>query len=168
MRRRYTDVDKATVLHVLELNQGNAKKTSRETGIPLQTIRDWRIKWERNGIPEELLRPIEVIASQHIEKAEAVRDKALLLLEEKLDDASARELGTIYGILTDKINVSKGLATSRTEHIQSPLPPREELKEVFAAFIQGAWTAAQQRSENIIDAEYVEQAQEALPPAKEV
>lgn len=167
MKRTYTDNDRATVLHVLTINQGNVKKTARETGVPLQTVRDWKHKWDREGVPEQILEPLEEVTTHHIERAERVRDKALDLLEEKLDDANPRELGTIYGILTDKINVSKGLATSRTEHVQQALPPREELKELFSAFIQGTIAAAERRQFEIIDAEVVEQSPKELPPAEE-
>lgn len=42
VKRHYTDADKGTTLALLTANGGNVSLTSRETGIPATTVRQWR------------------------------------------------------------------------------------------------------------------------------
>lgn len=167
-RRTYTMEEKAVVFQVLAMNEGNAKRTSRDTGIPLQTVKDWKHKWEREGHPPELEVPIQNTAKLFIEKAETVRDKALHLLDGKLEDANAQQLGTIVGILTDKINVSKGLATARNEQVVvNQGPSKEEMAKALTSALRTALSDAQERVDIIEDAEVVVEQPKGLPPAAE-
>lgn len=161
-KRSYTDSDRAMLLVVLKTNNGNIARSSRDTGIPEATIRDWKKDWEANGIPEELLTPVQEQSESIIEDMERVRYKALQLLEAQLPTArSIRDLATVFGIVDDKIRLARGLATSRTETTHE-LPAPEKMAEMFRAIVSGALEAQNTRakdiSETIDDSHVVEQA----------
>ena len=157
MARRYTDKEKATILHTLAANDGNASKTSRETGVPIQTIKDYKNRWDRDGVPPELYGDFENVSDAFIKKAETIRNKAMDLLDGKLPTASPKDLIITVGILSDKLNIAKGLATSRQEQVHTvTLPGREEVQELFKNLVTDALSAAKTRQEDIIDGEAVE------------
>lgn len=111
-KARYTDDDRARVFLALTVHQGNVKRTARETGFPVSTVRNWKADWEKNPPSTEVALRVEDLATQFIPDAIRVRDKALLALEKKIDsgEATASQLATSMGILTDKINVVMGLS----------------------------------------------------------
>jgi len=156
------------VYFALQANDGNIKRTARHTGVPIQTVRDWRNRWENGGVPDELLSTSLEIATEFVEQAERVRDKALNRLEEQIDANSlnGRELTTAVGVLTDKINISKGIATKRTETVHT-LPNREQIIELFSGFTKGVVFAAHAREAEIIDAQVVEHSPRELPQTTE-
>lgn len=163
-RSTYSDEDKAAVLAVLAANGGNAKRTSRETGVPLGTLRYWA---KGKASP-----PAEVVQQQtdeFVSKAEKIRSMALSKLETAVEsgEISARDLITVIGVLDDKITRASGLPTQRTEH-QHALPSREELQLVLGAAIGGMIDAAERRDDEIIeDAEYSVVPPRALPQTTE-
>lgn len=74
--RNYSDGEKAKALITLDLCGGNLSKASRETGIPLTTIKDWNdgkitndITEARNGTKESLADLCEQAAYEFIEQA---------------------------------------------------------------------------------------------------
>lgn len=147
----------------LTVNQGNLKRTARDTNIPESTLRQWRAEWEESGPPDTSL--VVEAAGDFIGEAEAVRDEALAEMRRKIPAATPSALVAMVGMLTDKIAMARGLATSRSETVHS-LPPADEIAKTLAAVFQGALDAAQSRAEDIIDAEIVEQAPMGeLPPA---
>lgn len=155
-RRVYSDEVRARAYIVYTANGGNVKRTSRDTGIPESTIRTWVSEWEIEPPAVDL---VEQAAGDFLADAERVRDKALATLEAKLGDATPSALVATVGMLTDKINLTKGLATSRNETVHA-LPAPEEIANVLTAAFQGALQAAKQRDLEIIDAEVVAE----LPP----
>lgn len=158
-RRIYTDEERASAYVVYTANGGNLKRTARDTGLPVSTLRDWVREWEEDGPPDMSL--VAELSGEFISDAERVRGKALAELERKIPDATASALVATVGMLTDKINLSKGLATSRSETVQA-LPPAEEIATALGAALVGAIEAARSREAEIIDAEVT-----ALPsPAK--
>lgn len=52
MANKYTDEQKAEALAALVSNADNLKATARETGIPVPTLRTWRLKTEAGFNPE--------------------------------------------------------------------------------------------------------------------
>jgi hypothetical protein len=48
-RRAYSEQDKAQSLLVLDANGGNIKRTARQIGIPVGTLRAWRDNREMNA-----------------------------------------------------------------------------------------------------------------------
>jgi transposase-like protein len=153
-RATYSEADKAKVYVVLQANDGNVKRTARETGVPENTVRRWRNQFQEDGPPDTEL--VEQEATDFIEDADRVRHKALRLIEEKVDqkDAKLNELNNTVGILTDKIDRVR-LPNKQVDHVHH-LPPADEIRQVMAAFAQQQLEMAQRREEEIVDAEFGE------------
>jgi transposase-like protein len=162
-RQQYTDQAKAAAFAALEVNDGNVKRTARELGLPISTLRRWRDEWDANkNLPaaEDLI----VATGDFIEDAERVRNLALKKLEAKIlnGEGTVAQVATVLGILDDKIARAKGLADRVTEH-KITLPSRDEIVAALEGLQAGAIAAANERDEVIVEAELVEQ--KALPAA---
>ena len=154
--RTYTDSDRATVFAELTVNEGNVKRTSRNTGIPISTVRTWKQLWEKEGTPESVEAELEAITSNFLEEATRVRDKLLVKLEQMLDrgDVSPRDVTTALGVLSDKIRAYEQITkTQKVEHMFQ-LPPAEEIRELFLGAVSGMVAAAQTRA---LEIEYIDQ-----------
>lgn len=164
-RASYDDATKAETYVVLAANEGNVKRTSRDTGVPVSTIRRWRDEWARQeSLPD--ISTLEVVVGNFADKAESIRWKALVELERQLSTAKPGDLIKIVGILDDKITRARGLADRTVEH-RHVLPSAEELRELVSGFAEATRQAALERADEIIDAEIVEQADlPALPAAR--
>lgn len=162
-KRIYTDEQRASVYFALQVNNDNIARTSRNTGVPEATVRDWRATWERDGVPPEILNISEAVASDFVEAAEEVRDLALDTLRQQIvrGEVKAAQLIATVGVLEDKIRLGKGLATSRSEtvHAVDPAAIRKELE----AYVLGALEAEAEREQDIIDAEFEEITPKGLP-----
>jgi transposase-like protein len=156
-RAKYTDQDKASVFVVLTANDGNVKRTSRETGVPENTVRRWRDEWKKEGPPETDV--VEEAVGDFVGDAERVRNKALLAIEKKIPDAKVSELNNTVGILTDKIDRARGLVDRRV--VEHQLPSPDDIRAALGTFAAEMQRMAQQREAEIVDAEIVEQP--ALP-----
>lgn len=155
-RRVYTETDQAFIAVCLQANAGNIRKTARETGVPVSTVRDFRDKWEAEGYPEPVEGELPAVRRTFIEDAKEVRQLMIERLREKVErgEVTARDLISGIKELTDKINVMEGMATSRTEVVQS-LPDARELAAELAAFIDRTVDDAVERA-NAIDADWEE------------
>jgi len=165
-RTTYTDDELARLYVALTANDGNVKRTARDTGVPESTVRTWKQRWETEGPPN--IGEVEKAVTSFTDDAERVRNKALLAIEEKIPGAKVGELTTLVGVLDDKIQRARGLAIGRVEHVHT-LPPAEEIKAVLGAVFQGSLEAAAQRESEIVDAEIIsveEQAPKALPAGR--
>jgi transposase-like protein len=165
-RSTYSPEDKAAVMAVLAANGGNQKRTARDTGIPLATLRYW-IKHPGSAPPSD--EQVQAAVDSFVGDAQRIRDAALSKLEGLVesDQVSARELITVVGVLDDKITRASGLPTQRTEH-QHALPTREELQTVLGAAIGGMIEMAERRDREVVDGEVVEDAEyRALPTPRE-
>lgn len=111
-RRQWTDAEKAEILAALDANQGNVKRTARQCGVPISTLRGWakgrgtnagvaQLRPEKRG---DLADALEGIAWQIVE-----------LLPGKLETAEVRELATLLGVSLDKLLVLRGQPNNRTE-----------------------------------------------------
>lgn len=167
-RRVYTPEDKAAAFVALRIHDGNIGRASRETGIPEQTLRNWRQEWETSGLPQEIEEVAEKVADDIVSAYEHVRSLAVEQLSAALrrGDVKPRELATIIGILDDKIVRAKGLATSRQEVVHT-LPDAKVVREIMTSLVRGALEAAAERDQelleaDIIDGEIIEQAPKAL------
>lgn len=164
-RATYTDADKAKVYVVLITNEGNVKRTARETGVPEATVRRWKQEWEQDGPPNT--EEVELAAGDWLEVAADTRWLAIQDLRRQIQEGRAKpgELNAIIGTLTDKIDRAAGIALGRVEH-KVTLPSPEELRAALTeGLLKPALALAQQRQEEIIDAEFVEE-QPALPAGK--
>lgn len=155
----------------LQVNEGNVARTHRDTGVPEQTVRDWKAQFEKDGPPD-----LDVVAEIHhdfLETAERVRDKLIERYEQALDSGKINpdKMPIHIGILTDKVQLLKGMATSRSEGTVA-LPSAEQMKElaggVFTAMLE-AVSKQDERSTDIIEGDYevVENKPKALLTTKE-
>lgn len=146
---RYTDKDKAKVFAELSANDGNIKRTARNTGMDPATVRRWRDEWNRNGLPETVQQEIAVVAGEFLEDAIRIRGKLLRKLEEALDGdmrATIPQYVTGIGVLSDKIRAYEAIQeTQRVEH-KIVLPDQAELKELFSGILVGVVEAARERA----------------------
>ncbi len=162
-RQQYTEQAKAAAYASWEVNDHNTKRTARELGLPVSTLRRWVADWEAaKNLPaaEDLI----AATGDFLEDAERVRNLALRKMEAKLQngEGTVAQIATVMGILDDKIARAKGLADRVTEH-KITLPSRDEIAAALAGMQQGAIEAAQARDEVIVEAELVER--KALKPA---
>lgn len=151
-RKTYTPEEMARAYVVLETNQGNVKRTARDCNLPESTIRNWRDLWAEAGPPD--IEVVEAATGDFVDNAERVRDKALTVLEGKLDSATPSALVATIGMLQDKVSIARGLATSRTETVHA-LPSPEEIARTLGSVFAGVIEAAQARDRDIIDAELI-------------
>lgn len=163
-RARYTEDQKKEVFLALTFNEGNVKKTARETGIPEQTVRNWKKEWTGGAAKPVSDEQLDEIRAAWVEKAIDVRAKLLLSIEADVDEnaLSPRDKLTAFGILDDKIARAQGLDRARSGEVHIHLPSPDELRQGLASLVVGAIQGVQQRTEDIIDAEIVEQPR-ALP-----
>lgn len=153
-RATYTDEHKASVYVALASNEGNIKRTARDTGVPISTIRRWRDEWEKH----ENLPPADALdfaVGDFTDKAVTVRWKAIVELERQISIAKPADLVKIVQILDDKITRATGLADRTVEHRVS-LPSPESLMELVSGFVDATRQGAIERTADIIDAEVVE------------
>jgi transposase-like protein len=160
-RQQYTDQAKAAAFAQLEMNDGNVKRTARDLGLPISTLRRWRDDWEMaKNLPaaEDLI----LATGDFLEDAERVRNLSLRVLEEKLlaGQGTVAQVATVLGVLDDKIARARGLADRVTEH-KITLPSRDEIVAALDGLRQGAIAAAVERDEVIVEAELAEP--KALP-----
>lgn len=169
-KRTYDDKHRAAVRAALLAYDGNIKRTARETNIPVSTVRGWKTEWEVNGFPDELEAVLEEVSEDIVEAFTRVRDKALLELERVVErqELKGRELVVAIGMLTDKIRLYQGQATSRSES-KMALPEPEELRQLVGSVFQDAVTSAQARAEEIEEADWEPLQPKELPrPVEEV
>lgn len=153
--RRFSEADKAKALTVLASTGGNVKRAARESGVLPATIRRWRDQASRGKGPDQKL--IVAAVQSFVDQAELVRNLALDQLESRLraGEGNIRELGTVLGILDDKVTRAKGLPTHNVQ-TTSTLPDAGVLRELMAGFIEGSVRAAEAREAEIVEAEIVE------------
>lgn len=157
-RNVYTDKDRARVALTLQANEGNIRRTARETGVPVMTVGDWKRHWDREGYPEAIQEALPMVREEFLEEAETVRWMMLSRLRDKIEsgEGSVRDLMTGIGILTDKIHVMKGLATSRTETVHTNAPDPKEFAKELAQFVAKTVDDANIRNSEIEDADWEE------------
>lgn len=162
-RATYTEEDKARIFVVLAANDGNVKRTARETGVPVGTIRSWRAQFEENPPDTSAL---EIAVGDFVDEAKSLRKLGLEALRKKVEllvkspgDVKVAELTTLVGVLTDKIDRASGVA-SKVSH-EHHLPPADEVRELMRGFADTLQEMSRAREEEIVEAEIVEQP--ALP-----
>lgn len=153
-RSTYTQEDKAKVLAVLAGNSGNIKRTARETGVPVNTVRRWKTQNGQGQGPPQAL--VVAAVTEFVDEAQEVRNLALAALKAKVisGDLTGSALVAAIGMLDDKIRVAKGMPTSRTEHVNT-LPPADEVRGILEGYGAALIAGATQRTAEIVDAEIV-------------
>lgn len=148
-RRTYTDKDRAVVYAELAVNDGNIKRTARNTGYDVSFVRRCKVAWEQEGVPEAVLEEAKPLVSSFMEDAVRIRGKLLANLEAALDrgdKATIPQLTTGIGILSDKIRAYEAITEpTKVEHTIA-LPSAQELEGLFAGILGGVISAARDRA----------------------
>lgn len=158
-RTTYTEADKARVFVVLTANDGNIKRTARETGVPESTVRNFKREFEQNPPSAELVEA-EIETGDYTVDLEVIRTELALALRREIPHMRGKDLAVALGIVDDKLTRARGLATERTETVHR-LPSPEELALAGQMLAQGAIEAARQRQQEIVEANVRQQP--ALP-----
>lgn len=166
-RRTYTPADQAAVAVALQANEGNIKRTARETSTPVATVRDWKRKWDAEGYPDPVEDALPAARENAIVEFEGTRGRMVDRLNEALerDDVKPQQLIVGIGVLTDKINVMRGLATSRTVTVAIAAPDTKELAQALSSYIDQTVDDALRRHDEIEEAEWEPAPPKALLPA---
>jgi transposase-like protein len=111
-KRPWTDADKERAIAVY-VTTGNLSRTSRETGVPISTLRDWlkeqpaeKVKEAREEAQAEFVRKAWEGVTAHVEH---------LAERSAIAATTARDSATIVGILIDKIQLVTGQPTSNVK-----------------------------------------------------
>lgn len=156
---QYPEGDRARVYVALQALGGSVKGTAKQTGVPETTVRRWKREFETN--PPDI-EQVAAEAEDYVVRATRVRDKALAELERKIPTATPAQLVSAVGLLNDQIRVAEGLATSRHETVHS-LPSADTIRQTLGQVFQQALESSRMREEEIIDAEFQDIEQQALP-----
>lgn len=151
-RRTYTDRDKAIVFAELSVNDGNIKRTARNSGYDESFVRRCKVMWERDGVPAAVMEEVAPIVSDFMTDALRIRHKLLVKLEEALDRgdrATIPQYTTGIGVLSDKIRAYEAISEVQQVEHTFQLPPAEELKELFSGVLAGVLEAARTRTAEI-------------------
>ena len=154
-KSQHSDEDRARVFVCLRANNGNVKRTARDTGMHPATVRRWKLAWDEDESTHPDVSSIAAEAADFLGEAERVRDKALRELERKIPSATPSALVAMVGMLTDKVALVRGLATTRVEHTHV-LPAPEDLQELVQGFVRGAIEAGSARRKEIESGEIIE------------
>lgn len=111
--RQYSDIDKAEALVILETCRGNLSEAARITGIPHQTIADWRDG--RHGITNDIPRLREFSQRDLAGKMEALAHKSVGLAYKKAGRATYRDLITGIDKSATVMQLLRGQPTSIIE-----------------------------------------------------
>ena len=111
--RRYSDDQRANALAALAANGGNIKRTSRDLGIPQQTLREWS-KGLCHPAVTELRDQKKGTLAQGLEE---MAWKLIGVVPEALKDCNIQQLATALGITIDKMQLLRNKPTeiTRTE-----------------------------------------------------
>ena len=163
-KSNWSSEDKAAAYVVWLANDKNIRRTARETGVAHTTLRYWVADWKESGPPDDVAEHVQSQAEGFVEHASRIRLSAMEKLEELIPQAEVKQmgtLGTIAGIMDDKIRLAQGLATKRTETTYV-LPSREEMRGLMSGFVDGLVNAAEDRASEIVDSEVIIEEQPEL------
>lgn len=131
-KRTYTAEDRGSALAVLQSNGGNILKTSRETGIPYHTLREWAANGR--GVTPEVIQIQQVKAGGLAEKFEHIAHLCADHLSQPgvIAKGSPLAVAKIGGISVDKSQLLTGRPTSITGAVMSDDEKRIRLAELLA------------------------------------
>lgn len=123
--KTYTDQDREAVLTVLKANGGNLKKTSRETGVSLPTLRDWKAGGKAKPDPVKAAE----LAASYLDRVKAAREAAMIRMLELIPTESdlfkvtgavkvLSELAMNQEVLNDALRDDAGIASG--SHAATP------------------------------------------------
>ena len=168
-RRSYTDAEKAKVYVRLVTNEFNVRRTAREMGLPPATVKLWKLAWEDDGPPARIADYVPEIVDEFVMKSEEVIDMGLAKAKELIPELGPQQfsaLGTMIGILSDKVTRAKGLPTNKTEFVQR-LPDPVEFERALAQYASQMRDNQISRSAEVLDVEIIREQPDGLPQPKE-
>lgn len=148
----YSDKDRATVYTVLLANEGNVKRTARDTGVNETTVRRWKREFADNPPPVEA---VEAAVNDFVTDAKRVRNLALLEIERQINAGTFKgaALVTVVGVLDDKVTRVEGpVHKSQVDHIHH-LPSADEARALLGGLLTGAIDSGRVRQAELIDAD---------------
>lgn len=157
----YSDKDRALVYTTLLSNEGNVKRTARDTGVNETTVRRWKADFVTNPPPVEA---VEEAVNDFIADAKRVRNKAVKEIERQIDAGifKGAALVTVVGVLDDKIaRVESPVRKSQVDHIHH-LPSADEARALLGDLLTGAIDSGRIRQAELVDAELTEQAEDGV------
>ena len=104
---------KTEVLALVAANGGNVQQTSRETGIPHQTIRFWLANEDRFSEFQS-----EKLASLDSKLDKTVNRYLDSIYDHDLSNTPLNHKATAFGVVFDKLQLVRGLPTSITETVE--------------------------------------------------
>jgi len=128
-RKRYTDEYRASAVLMLEAagypeTEGALSRVADHLGMHYQTLSRW-FRAVQNPPPNEM------VQEKRFDLMEAIMDELRAIvgdMKSVRSEASYKDLGTVFGILTDKHQLLTGKPTERVEHLETmleTLPPDE-------------------------------------------
>lgn len=157
----YSDSDRATVYTTLLSNDGNVKRTARDTGVNESTVRRWKAEFVENPPPVEA---VTEAVNDFITDAKRVRNKAVKEIERQIDAGTFKgaALVTVVGVLDDKITRVEGpVNKTQVDHVHH-LPSADEARTLMQGLLAGAIDSGRERQAELLDAELTEQVEEAV------
>ncbi len=113
--KRYSEGEKAVALEALNLAGGNVARAARESGVNENTLREWA--QGRNVRPDVYVDYVAKKKGVLTARLSALQDRLIEALfdESKIEAARYAEIGTIFGIVTDKLRLMDERPTAITE-----------------------------------------------------
>lgn len=153
----YSVEEKAAAWTQIQVNEGNVKRAASDLGIPYTTLRDWWQVWQREGVPQTIMEHVEKATESFIHRAERIRRTLLDQIEERLETEQGKipmkDLYTLMGILTDKIDRSRSLKVARSGDNRTQIAinvfSQEDAKDLFNNLVTRAVDAASDRQQVI-------------------
>lgn len=159
----YSEADKAVVYTTLLSNEGNVKRTARDTGVTETTVRRWKKEFETNPPSTDDVVVAQAV-SDFITDAKRVRNKAVKEIERQIDarEFKGAALVTVVGVLDDKIaRVENPVSKSQVDHVHH-LPSADEVRALLGGLSRGAIESARERQSELVDAELTEQVEDGV------
>lgn len=150
-RKRYTDEFRANAVVMLQGAgypdiEGGLTRVAKHLGVPRETLRRWYLS-KQNPPPPELVTEKKANLQDLLRKE---IEAALNDMPSARQDAGYRDMGTVLGILIDKLQLLDGKATERLA-IEDELTDVERASRIAALF-----DAARARRDGRADSELVQ------------
>lgn len=136
-RKTYSDGEREAALTTLKANGGNLKKTSRETGISLPTLRDWKAGGKVQPDPIKA----EELKASFLERVRAVREAASRRMLELIpNETDLHKVAGALKIANEAARLEGGEATQRSEvrNVEED-PERARLARAAAEALEREW-----------------------------
>lgn len=155
VRRQYTKLDRAKVYWQLQANGNNLKRTAREMGVPVPTLRAWRKKWDAGeDIPPVLPvedNPFSLENFDHEAALKELRKDAILQIKEQLLHSNSLDHMTklLATINRDLDRLEKPQQQMGSVNINVRLPSAEETAKLLSGLVENTISDVNKRGEII-------------------